>query len=184
MVSVGWLVAIGVLALLGLYLRGVVGRLDRLHLRVEASQVALEVQLLRRASLVRELAESGGLDPASSLLFADAAFQAQYADPDERSAVESALSRTIRTVLEQPGVVEVVAATTEGGLLLRELAAACDRVLLARRFNNEAIRATGEVRGRLLVRVLRLAGHAGMPQSFEMDDAPSAELARFGERQP
>ena len=79
MVPIGWLSVVVALALLGLYLRGLAGRLDRLHLRVEAAQVALDAQLLRRATLVAELARSGWLDPATSLLLADAASGAQHA---------------------------------------------------------------------------------------------------------
>ncbi|MEO8330458.1 MAG: hypothetical protein ABI586_10665, partial [Candidatus Nanopelagicales bacterium] len=60
MVSIGWVLAAVALAMLALYLRGLVGRLDRLHLRVEAASDALDVQLLRRATLVSELAASKG----------------------------------------------------------------------------------------------------------------------------
>jgi hypothetical protein len=184
MVSVGWLVAVGVLALLGMYLRGLVGRLDRLHLRVEAAQEALDVQLLRRASLVRELAESGWLDPASAYLLVDAASQADRAADVDREGAESALTSRIRTVLEQPGVIEEIARSSDGAALLQDLAAACDRVVLARRFTNEAVRSTTEVRRRVVVRLLRLAGHAQMPRSFEMDDAPSEQLAQFADARP
>lgn len=184
MLHVGWFVALVLVALVGLYIRGLVGRLDRLHLRVEASQEALEVQLLRRATLVVELADSGWLDPASSMLLADAAAQAQRALPESRSAAESALSGTIRGVAEQPGLVESIQDMPGGADYLQRLASACDRVLLARRFADEAARSTLELRRRVIVRMLRLAGHAPLPTMFDMDDAPPPELASFTHTRP
>ena len=47
-------------------------RLDRLHNRTEAARTALDLALVRRASAAAELASSGQLDPATSLLLADA----------------------------------------------------------------------------------------------------------------
>ena len=179
MVPIGWLSVVVALALLGLYLRGLAGRLDRLHLRVEAAQVALDAQLLRRATLVAELARSGWLDPATSLLLADAASGAQHASAHDRPQAESALTQSLRTVLDEPDVIKELAQIDLGRELLVELAGASDRVILARRFANEAVRQTTEVRKRWLVRALRLGGHAAMPTGFEMDDAPSPGLARF-----
>ncbi|MCW2935819.1 MAG: hypothetical protein JWM19_6781, partial [Actinomycetia bacterium] len=49
------------------------GRLDRLHHRVDAARTALDLALVRRSSSAYELASSGLLDPATSLLLADAA---------------------------------------------------------------------------------------------------------------
>ena len=181
MVPAGWFAALLVAAFMALYLRGLAGRLDRLHLRVEAAEEALDVQLLRRSSLVRELAETGWLDPATSLLLADAAQTAQQEIGDGRAHAESQLSKSLRTVLDEPGMIELVASAPGGPQWLTEMAASAERVVLARRFLNEAVRQTREVRGRIVVRSLRLAGHAQMPDSFEMDDAPSAELARFAD---
>jgi hypothetical protein len=179
MVPIGWVSVVVAVALLGLYLRGLAGRLDRLHLRVEAAQVALDAQLLRRTTLVAELARSGWLDPATSLLLADAASGAQHASAEDRPQAESALTQSLRTVLDEPDVIKELAQDDLGRELLLELAGASDRVILARRFANEAVRQTTEVRTRWLVRVLRLGGHAAMPTGFEMDDAPSRGLARF-----
>ena len=181
MISIGWFIGLAVLAFLALYLRGIVGRLDRLHLRVEAAQEALNVQLLRRVSLVRELAESGSLDPASSLLLLDACQTTQRAEGDERPHAESVLSKSLRTVINEPEVIDAVCEINGGEDLLVQIAHSSERVVLARRFCNEAVRQTRDMRARGIVRALRLAGHAPLPQSFEIDDAPSAELARFAE---
>lgn len=59
-------------------------RLDRLHRKVVASRIALDAQLLRRASAAQTLALSGELDPASALALADAASEA-IGEADEAS---------------------------------------------------------------------------------------------------
>jgi hypothetical protein len=56
----------------GVYLSWRAGRIDRLHARVDMARVALDVTLLRRSSVALELATSGLLDPATSLLLAGA----------------------------------------------------------------------------------------------------------------
>jgi len=56
----------------GVYVSWRAGRIDRLHARVDMARVALDVTLLRRSSVAQELATSGLLDPATSLLLAGA----------------------------------------------------------------------------------------------------------------
>lgn len=184
MVPMGWLVLAVLVGVIGLYIRGLIGRLDRLHLRVAAATETLDAQLLRRASAVMALVESGALDPPSALLLADVASDAQRADPEQRPLAESAVSQSLRTVFEQPGLLDSVSPAPAGPVLLGDLAKACDRVTLARRFANEAVRATLTFRLRWVVRLLHLAGHAPMPVMFEMDDAPPPDLARFVEGAP
>ncbi len=171
------LVAVVVAAFVALYIRGLVGRLDRLHLRVETTTEALDAQLLRRSSSVLELGASAVLDPASSLILVSAATEAQSAGVADREVVESALSEDLRAVLDSPGVLEQLQGTPGGPEQLVELALATDRVALAHRFHNDAVRSVRELRSRPVVRLFRLAGRAGLPQSFEMDDAPPAVLS-------
>jgi hypothetical protein len=57
---------------IGVYVSWRAGRIDRLHARVETARAALDVTLLRRSSVALELATSGLLDPATSLLLAAA----------------------------------------------------------------------------------------------------------------
>ena len=57
---------------IGVYVSWRAGRIDRLHARVEMARTALDVTLLRRSSVALELATSGLLDPATSLLLAAA----------------------------------------------------------------------------------------------------------------
>ncbi|MGN6600771.1 MAG: hypothetical protein ACTHMW_16010 [Actinomycetes bacterium] len=175
-------VAVLVLLVLAWYLSFTAGRLDRLHARVESTRDALDAQLVRRAALAQELATSGLLDPASSMLVAGAASEAlndnDTQQPAQREAEESALSRCLREALEPDDVVSEVAAVPSGHQLLVELGAACRRVEMARRFHNDAVTATRAVRRKRVVRWLRLAGHAPLPATFEMDDEAPAGLPR------
>lgn len=149
-------------------------RLDRLHRKVASTRATLDNQLVRRAAVAAELASSGLLDPVSSVLVAEGAFEALEArdwEGSQREEVESSLSQTLRTVLADPGEVAALAASGEGGRLLEELARAWYRVQLARRFHNEAVAQAQRVRRKLAVRVFRLAGHAPVPQTVEIDDS-------------
>ena len=63
-----WLVVVFVL--LAGYVTATSNRLDRLHARLDATRAALDAQLLRRAAVTLEIAASGLLDPATSVLLA------------------------------------------------------------------------------------------------------------------
>ena len=63
----------------GVYVSWRAGRIDRLHARVDIARVALDVTLLRRSSVAQELATSGLLDPATSLLLAAAVLGTRFA---------------------------------------------------------------------------------------------------------
>ncbi len=165
-------------ALIGLYLSWTASRLDRLHHRVETARFALDAQLVRRSAVALELATSRLLDPAAALLIAGAAHVAREADGDKREPAESDLSAALRAALDQPGQVEELRAVCAGEALLAQLDGAAARVVMARRFHNDAVRASRAVRRKRHVRYLRLAGKAPEPASFECDDGPPACLAR------
>ncbi|TWD84906.1 hypothetical protein FB561_6102 [Kribbella amoyensis] len=155
----GILLAVGVvLLLLAAYATWTAGRLDRLHHRVATARARLDAELTRRSALVAELAGSGVLDPASSLLLLDAAHRARAADDDDREQCESVLTRAI------------TATSTEVEPWSGELSAAVRRVQLARRFHNDIVVSTRELRRRRLVTWFRLAGHAPMPSTIELED--------------
>ncbi|RCV51034.1 hypothetical protein [Marinitenerispora sediminis] len=163
------------LVLLSFYVSWRAGRLDRLHTRVETAHAALDAALLRRSAVVLELAAASELEPASRVLLADAAGRARRAGgARERELAESSLSRALRAVLDQPGLREGLGegAAPDGDDLLAEVEAAAKRVHIARRFYNDAVAATREARAGRLVRVLRLAGRAPLPEFFEIDDEP------------
>ena len=66
------IIVIAAALLMGVYVSWRAGRIDRLHVRVDMARAALDVTLLRRSSVALELATSGLLDPATSLLLAAA----------------------------------------------------------------------------------------------------------------
>jgi hypothetical protein len=172
-----WLVVCFVL--LAGYVTATSNRLDRLHARLDATRAALDAQLLRRAAVTLEIAASGLLDPATSVLLASAAHEARAAfgaDAD-REVVESRLTVALRAAFDVPDEAQTLAEDPAGLALLAELEAATTKVLLARRFSNDAVTATLSIRRHRLVRWLRLAGHVAPPTFFEMDDAPPAHLA-------
>ena len=80
----------------------------------------------------------------------------------------------LRAAVDDEDVADL--ARTPHHALVDELRSACQRVVLARRFNNEAARATLRLRSRPLIKRLRLAGGAPWPRPFEMDDAPPTAL--------
>src|SRR5437763_9260444 len=137
-------------ALLAVYVSWRAGRLDRLHARVEAARAALDAALVRRSSISVELAASGLLDPATSLLIAGAAHDARAAgEPDERA--ESDLTRALRAALAQPGFRADLAARRGGAEALAELEAPPHQVFLAPKFYNDPVPATRAARLRWLV---------------------------------
>lgn len=153
------------------YLTWTAGRVDRMHNRVAAARAVLDAQLLRRSGAALELATSGLLDPASSLVLADAAHQARAVSPEGREQAESDLTDALRLALPEPEHVVRLRAEPGAAALLDELAAACRRVEHARRFHNDAVRTTRRLRRKLVVRRLGLAGRAEWPESVELDDA-------------
>lgn len=180
-----WLVVIGVLAV-GVWLTwSGANRLDRLHRKVQSTRATLDSQLVRRAAVAAELAGSGRLDPATGLLVADGAFEALgiegWDGPErEREQVESGLSAILRTALDDADEVAAITSDPAGAAMVEDLAQAWYRVQLARRFHNEAVAQTQRVRRKIVVRVMRLAGHAPMPQTIEIDDAWPAAMPRPG----
>jgi hypothetical protein len=163
------LIILVVLAMAGVYISWRAGRLDRLHTRLETARASLDAALLRRSSVTLELAASGLFDPATSLLLGDCAHDARAAQ-DGRELAESDLTRTLRTVLTQPDFRPSIEGREGADELLAELEATAQGVYIARKFYNDAVAATKSARRNWLVRSLRLAGGAPMPEFFEIDD--------------
>ena len=146
----------------GVYVSWRAGRLDRLHARVDMARAALDATLLRRSSVAQELAASGLLDPATSLLLAAAAHGHPRAagGPD---LAESDLTRALRAAFSQPGFRASLSGKDGADELLAEVEAAAHQVFLARKFYNDLVAATRDARRRPLARVLRLSGRAPAP---------------------
>jgi 8-oxo-dGTP pyrophosphatase MutT (NUDIX family) len=133
-------------------------RLDRLHVRYDLSWQALDGALARRAVVGRAVAVeayAGGPDGKRLATLADAA---ERAPRTAREAAENELSAALAVV--DPASLPVA--------LVAELADAEARVLLARRFHNDAVRDTLALRERPAVRILRLGGTAALPSYFEI----------------
>jgi hypothetical protein len=171
-----------VVLFLGVYVSWRAGRLDRMHTRLEAAHAALDVTLVRRSSVALELASSGLLDPATSLLLAEAAHEARGTQSEltrseltQNELAQSNLSRALRAAFAQPGFRASLTGKDGADEMLAEVEAAAQQVFVARTFYNNAVAVTREARSKPLVRLLRLAGKAGLPEFFEMDDSPAAE---------
>ncbi|KWX66374.1 NUDIX domain-containing protein, partial [Mycobacterium sp. NAZ190054] len=133
-------------------------RLDRLHVRYDLSWQALDAALARRAVVARAVAveaHGGGPEGRRLAALADAA---ERASRPSREAAENELSAALARV--NPASLPLA--------LVAELADAEARVVLARRFHNDAVRDTLALRERPLVRVLRLGGTAALPTYFEI----------------
>lgn len=167
------------------YLSYSASRLDRLHAKVEGAVSALDAQLVRRAEATLELATSGAVDPATSLLLADAASEALERhthhplshDPLDgqtfagREGTETNLTEALRAALTTETVEELrTDAEGPGALGLARVESTALRVQLARRFHNDAVREVRRVRRKGVVRVFRLAGHAALPHAVDFDD--------------
>jgi hypothetical protein len=160
---------------IGVYVSWRAGRIDRLHARVDMAQAALDATLLRRSSVALELATSGLLDPATSLLLASAVHGTKDITSRPRDLAESDLTRALRAAFSQPDFRASINGKEGADELLAEVEAAAHQVFLARKFYNDVVAATREARQRPLARVLRLSGRARAPEFFEMDDSLVAE---------
>jgi 8-oxo-dGTP pyrophosphatase MutT (NUDIX family) len=128
-------------------------RLDRLHIRTDAAWAALEATLGRRAVVARAVAVT--VNTGSLREIADHAEQASRPD---REAAENELSRELAAVERVRLPLALVA----------ELNDAEQRVVIARRVHNDAVRDTLTQRRRRTVRWLKLAGTAPQPEYFEI----------------
>src|SRR5689334_6260876 len=145
-------------------------RLDRLHVRYDLSWQALDGALARRAVVARAVAVEaygGGPDGKRLAALADTA---ERAPRTAREAAENELSAALALV--DPVSLPVA--------LVAELADAEARVLLARRFHNDAVRDTLALRERPAVRILRLGGTAALPSYFEIAERAEVTLRDVG----
>ncbi|MDL9936425.1 NUDIX hydrolase [Gordonia sp. ABSL1-1] len=138
-------------------------RLDRLNVRVDLARQSLHAALDRRSVVARAIASdmAAGSDPVATSLareLATVADRAERVDPPDREAAENALS----------GILARTDSRARPPALIAELADAETRVMIARRFYNDAVRDTRNLAERRLVRWLRLGGHAQLPVYFEI----------------
>jgi hypothetical protein len=158
----------------GVYVSWRAGRIDRMHVRVDMARVALDVTLLRRSSVAQDLATSGLLDPATSLLLAEAV-QGTRSGDRPRDLAESDLTRALRAAFSQPDFRAALSGKEGADELLAEVEEAAHQVFVARKFYNDLAAVTRDARSRPLARVLHLSGRAEAPVFFEMDDSLIAD---------
>lgn len=156
---------LAIVLVLGPWLLGTANRLDRLHIRTDAAWAGLDAALARRAVVARAVAATSGITCADALR--SAADQAELAGREEREPAENELSRLLG---------ELDRTRLPVGLA-EELDDAEQRVVLARRVHNDAVRDTKALRRKRLVRWLRLAGTAAQPEYFEIAE-PDPEMAQ------
>jgi 8-oxo-dGTP pyrophosphatase MutT (NUDIX family) len=151
-------VLLAVLLVVGAWAFQTANRLNRLHVRYDLSWQALDSLLARRAVVARAVAvDSYGGGPAGRRLAA-LADVAERSPRAKREAAENDLSAALALV--DPSSLPLA--------LVAEVADAEARVLLARRFHNDAVRDTLALRERPAVRLLRLGGTAALPTYFEI----------------
>jgi hypothetical protein len=161
------LIVVLVLALLlGPWLLGTANRLDRLHVRTDAAWAGLDTALARRAVVTRAVGATGCVSATTATALRSAADRAEFAGRADREAAENDLSRLLA---------ELDRATLPAALA-DELADAEQRVVLARRVHNDAVRDTRALWRRRSVRWLRLAGTAAQPHYFEIAE-PALDAA-------
>ncbi len=141
-------------------------RLDRLHVRYDLSWQALDAALARRAVVARAVAANayGGPSDTDAQALVARADAAETAPRKAREGCENKLAAAL-------GMVDP--ASVPAGVVA-ELADAEARVVLARRFHNDAVRDTLALRERRLVRLFRLAGTAKLPSYFEIAERSQA----------
>lgn len=149
---------IAVLVAVAVWAYQTANRLDRLHVRCDLSWQALDAALGRRAVVARAIAADAYGDSAEGRRLAGLAAAAERAPRSAREACENQLSTEL-TLVDPAGV--------PAGLI-DELADTESRVLLARRFHNDAVRDTLALRERRAVRWLKLGGRAPLPTYFEI----------------
>lgn len=164
-------------------------RLDRLHQRILASRDSLSRLLLRRASeadlLTRSVGlESSGLADAARAYIQDGGDQLTTDGLDRRTAAQrqgdrvevatrleraSALSRAIRETLI-PDERARIASDPQASARLEALDATCYRIELTRNVHNVDVAGVRTLRSARMVKLLRLAGHAPIPEPIDFDD--------------
>lgn len=154
-----------VLLLVGSWAYQTANRLDRLHVRYDLSWQALDGALARRAVVARAVAVDAYAGGPQGRRLAALADTAERAPRSARETAENELTAALSAV--DPVSLPVA--------LVAELADAEARVLLARRFHNDAVRDTLALRERPAVRALRLGGTAALPTYFEIAEREESQ---------
>jgi hypothetical protein len=146
--------AVAVAALLAAYLVWTAHRVERVHVRAQSAERALDAHLVRRAAAAAVVAEQ-----SDNVELYAAARLALDADPDERESAENDLTRQLQSV-------PLTGTDAATGTLI----ATSRRVMLARQVHTDLVRDALTSRERLLVRALRMARRYPRPQYFDIEE--------------
>jgi hypothetical protein len=162
------LLLVGVVVLLLAWTAWTLTRLRRLEGRVARAWTVLDGRLRQRAALATDLAaeHSAVLGEDRTARLKTAAYEARELPAGDRELAENALGRELRAL---PADLTGVPPALLGGLAEAE-----DRIALARRFYNDAVRDTHLLRERRLPRLLRLHGDRPLPRFFDVEDGLDA----------
>jgi hypothetical protein len=141
-------------ALLTAYLIWTAHRVERVHLRSQSAERALDAHLLRRAAAAAVVAEH----TEAAELYASARL-ALDADEDEREAAENDLTRQLQSV-----------PLTGADPATQTLLMTSRRLVLARQVHTDLVRDALTARRRPLVQVLGLARRYPIPRYFDIVD--------------
>ncbi|WP_433365829.1 hypothetical protein ACQPZX_36590 [Actinoplanes sp. CA-142083] len=145
---------VALVALLSAYLGWTAHRVERVHVRAQSAERALDAHLLRRAAAAAVVAEQ-----QDNVELYAAARLALDADPDEREPAENDLTRQLRSTR-----------LSANDPAARQLIATSRRVGLARQVHTDQVRDALTSRRRLLVRALGMARRYPLPQYFDIED--------------
>ena len=158
--------AVVVAALLAAYLGWTAHRVERVHVRAQSAERALNAHLLRRAAaaaVVAEHAEAAELYAAARL--------ALDAEDGEREAAENDLTRQLQSI-----------PLTGPDPAIHTLIVTSRRVALARQVHTDLVRDALTARGRPLVRVLGMSRRYALPRYFDIVEPALPEPTVVGVR--
>ena len=152
--------AVALVVLLSAYLGWTAHRVERVHVRAQSAERALDAGLVRRAAAAAVVAEQNGNDElyAAARLALDAA-------PDERESAENDLTRQLSA-----------APLNAADPAARQLITTSRRVVLSRQVHTDQVRDALTARDRLLVRALGMARRYPLPQYFDIEDPALPDL--------
>lgn len=145
-------------------------RLDRLHIRTDLAAASLHQAFLRRHTVAVAIAEGLGAEQFRAAEWIQVCVdQAKHRSVDgftpgaPQTGIEQAENDLTRALTDLPS--EAV-----GPQMLAEAIDVGDRLEMARRFYNDAVRDTRRLREKKVVSWFRLAGSAPMPEYIELVD--------------
>lgn len=167
-----WIVAIAAIVLVtaAVLAYAMAHRLDRLHIRCDLAALSLDQALRRRHSVavaVAQQLDASNTQVATQLRTAiDVArdrLPERFVGGTPQQGVELAENR-LTHILDTTSKEELPQ------VLRAELVDACDRMAMAHRFYNDAVRDTRRLRELTAVRIFRLAGNAPLPEYIELSN--------------